>query len=232
MASAAWVLFAVACRACSDTFSGDVVRDLAWVCLKAYAKVVHRVRVEGLEHVPAWRFGEPPPGPLVVVPNHASGADPLLVQAACPFEVRWMMMRDMMSPNLDRLWEWIGVVPVEKSGRDVAALRTAMRHLKDGGVLGVFAEGGIERPPEMVMPFEPGVGLLVQKTGARVLPVIISGTPRARTAIGGLLRPSRSRVKFLPIRTYAKGGLDAAGIALDLEKLAAAELGWPRAGGT
>lgn len=48
------------------------------------------------------------------------------------------------------------------------------------------------------MTFAPGVGLLIDKSSATVLQVVIRGTPRATTAWGSLLRFSRSRVRFLP----------------------------------
>jgi 1-acyl-sn-glycerol-3-phosphate acyltransferase len=227
-AGVAWVFFALVCRGLDRTLSDDPIRNLALLLIRVYSRMVHRVRVFGLEHVPRWRWGDAPVGPLVVVSNHASGADPLLIQSACGFEIRWMMMRNMMPETLAGLWRWIDVIPVERNGRDSSALRTAIRHLQAGGVVGIFAEGGLERPPGIVKPFEPGVGLIVQKTGARVLPVVIDGTPTSASAARTLITPSHTRVRFLPMRSYAKNGPDPAGIALDLEKLVAETLGWPR----
>lgn len=229
-AGGAWIAFALACRSVDGTLSGDPVRSLALLVVRVYASIVHRLRVLGRENVPAWRVGEPSIGPLVVVANHASGADPLLIQSACGFEVRWLMMRGMMPRSLDALWKWIDVIPVEQDGRDTSAVRTALRHLKDGGVLGIFAEGGLERPPGVVMPFEPGVGLLVKKSGARVLPAVIAGAAGCDSAGWSLVCPSRSRVRFLPMRSYKGSDLDAAGITLDLEIAIADALGWPRSG--
>jgi 1-acyl-sn-glycerol-3-phosphate acyltransferase len=228
---AAWLGFALMCRAMDRTLSDDPLRNMAWLVVRMYARVVHRLGVSGLEHVPRWRWGDPPAGPMVVVANHTSGADPLLVQAVCGFEIRWLMMRRMMPPALDPLWRWIGVIAVEQNGRDSGALRSAMRHLKAGGVIGIFAEGGLERPAGTVMPFEPGVGLIVQKTGSRVLPVVIDGTPECESAMGSLLRCSRARVRFLPQRSYENSTLGPAGIAEDLEVTIAEALGWPRRGG-
>jgi hypothetical protein len=98
-------------------------------------------------------------------------------------------------------------------------------------VIGIFAEGGLERPPGVVRPFEPGVGLIVQKSGARVLAATIDGAPTCETATQTLFCPSRARLRFLPMRSYAKKDLDAAGIALDLEITIAGALGWPRSHG-
>lgn len=225
-----WLVFALVCSLADGTLSDDPLRNLASLVVRVYSRLVHRLRVLGREHVPPWRAGDAPVGPLVVVANHASGADPLLIQSACGFEVRWLMMRAMMPGSLDALWRWIDVIPVEQDGRDSSSLRAAIRHLKAGGVLGIFAEGGLERPPGVVMAFEPGVGLLVKKSGARVLPAVIDGAAGCESAGWSLVCPSRSRVRFLPMRSYTGSDLDAAGIALDLEVTIAAALGWPRSG--
>ena len=61
---------------------------------------------EGAENIPSWHPGDPLPGPLVVVGNHTAGIDPLLVQSACIFEIRWLMLSEMMvgGPTLQALW--------------------------------------------------------------------------------------------------------------------------------
>lgn len=225
-----WLGLALLSRDIKRNPRGDVIGGLAWRAARALSRVVHRVRIEGAENVPAWQFGDAPVGPLIVVSNHTAGVDPVLIQEASGLDIRWMMMRSMMPRILDGLWAWLQIIPVEKDGRDTTALRESLRHLKSGGVLGVFAEGGLERPPGAIMPYQPGVGLLVLKSGASVLPVVVRDTPRCESAYASLLIPSRTVVRFLPVREYAGAGKDAAGIARDLEEQAARELGWPRTG--
>ncbi|HMN40990.1 MAG TPA: lysophospholipid acyltransferase family protein [Phycisphaerales bacterium] len=221
-----WIAFAALCHRLSGAFRADPISDLAWGLSQIYVRVVHRLRVCGPEHLRAARRV---PGPLVIVSNHTAGVDPVLIQSICPFEIRWMMMRSMMTPALRSLWDWLRIIPVDQDGRDSNAVRTALRHLRGGGALGIFAEGGIERPPQTIMPFEPGVGLLVLKSGALVLPVVIRGTPRCDSAFASLLRPSRATVEFLPPIDFSRSGLSAQDIASDLELLAARSLDWPRA---
>ncbi len=213
----------VAGRWLLDTPRGeDLETGLVWRGLQLYARVVHRLRVEGLEHVPQGRDA----GPLIVVSNHTSGADPLLVQAALRFEVRWLMAADMMVGLLGPLWRWSGVIGVDRSGRDRRSVLEGVRHLREGGVIGVFPEGGIERPAQHVLPFHGGVGFFVKKTGARVLPVIIDGTPYASTAYGSLHRRSRARLRFLEPIDYSGSGLDAGEIAQDLQQRFLDATGW------
>ncbi len=201
LAMCGWGLLAVLARAVHrEDLRGDVLSGIAMVAVRVYVRVVHGLRVEHAElvdrAVEQIRLGRP----VVVVSNHASGVDPLLIQACCPFFIRWMMMREMMTPLLQPVWDWLEIIPVERNGRDTAALRTALRHLERGGVIGIFAEGGIERPYGELMPFEPGVGLLVHKARAGVLLTVVIGAPDAPTAYAAILTPSASRVRFVELR--------------------------------
>lgn len=203
---------------------GDVDAGLMLLLIRVYSRLVHRVRYEGLEHL---RHAEGL-SPLIVVVNHTAGVDPLLVQNATRrIEPRWMMADDMRVPVLEPFWRWTRIIDVARFGADTGSARIALRHLKQGGVLGIFPEGGIERPPEQLLPFQPGVGLLIKRSGAPVLSVIVTGTPQVDPAFASLWSPSRSRVRFMPILRYAETALDAAGIVRDLQQRYRDWTGWP-----
>ncbi len=201
----------------------DFETGLAWRLMQIHARVVHRLRLEGLEHIPR----VPEPGPLVVVANHTAGVDPLLVQSACPFFIRWLMAEDMRLPALEWFWGWTGVIAVDRAGREVAAAREAIRHLRAGGVIGIFPEGNLERPDRHILPFLPGVGLIIAKSGARVLPVVIDGTPQVDPAWSSLWRTGRARVRFLAPIDYASSPLRPVEIACDLRRRFLEATGWP-----
>lgn len=194
---------------------------------RVYARIVHRLRVEGREHVPA----SVDPGPLIVVVNHTAGVDPVLVQAACPFEIRWVMAEDMRVPRFESLWRFTRVIFVDRRAKRGPGLRDAIRHVRAGGVIGVFPEGRIERPPRRLLPFEAGVGFLIRRTKARVLPVLVEGTPEARTAWASLLKPSRAVVRFDAPIDYTSDDREAETIAADLRARFSAWSGWPQVGG-
>lgn len=177
----------------------DVPTGLLYTLIRIYALLFQRARGFGLEHVPASRR----PGPLVVVANHTAGIDPVMVQAFLPFEPRWMMGRDMMTPNLRFLWEFTRVIAVDRDGSDSTSAREALRELRRAGVLGIFPEGGIERPSRVLRPFLPGIGTIIVRSGAPVLPVFIDGTPDVPTAMGSITRRGRVRVRFGPVMNFA-----------------------------
>jgi 1-acyl-sn-glycerol-3-phosphate acyltransferase len=174
-----------------------------------------------MEHVPA----SIAPGSLIVVSNHTSGADPLLIQAACTFEIRWMMASDLMVDSAAGFWKWRRIIPVARTGRDTSAAREAMAHVKAGGAIGIFPEGGTERPPGQIRPFLGGVGLIVHRTQAPVLLVWISGTPECERALEALRRRSHARVRFVDLIRYPEK-TKAEEIVRDLRRRLSAASGW------
>lgn len=227
----AWLIWIPLAHALTRNPRHEPAAGLTLAFMRAYARWFHRMKVLGREHIP----GSMHPGPLIVVCNHTAGVDPVLVQAAVPFEIRWMMARDMQPRSLRWLWEFTGVIAVNRGGADLTAARQALRYLAEGGydarggVIGIYPEGGIERPARTVLPFQPGVGLLIHKSGAPVLQVIIDGTPQTPTAWGSLFQRSTRVVtlRFLPMRDYRPLKLGAAEIARDLRDRLIAETGWP-----
>ena len=185
-------------RALRNGPDGHPLTTLAWLILRLYNRIVHRVRIEGAEHLPKAN----PAGPLIVVSNHGAGIDPLLLQGACRFHIRWMMASDTMSPNLDWFWKWQRIIAVHRDGSDSAALREAIRHVRGGGVLGLFPEGGLAPRDGVIRAWMPGIGLLVKRAKAPVLLAWVTETPICDSAFGSLTRFSRSRVVFVDHITF------------------------------
>ncbi len=174
----------------SGAFMGAIHLVATW-----FVRIVHRVRIEGLPAQQGWADC----GGSIVVANHVSGVDPVLLQVAFPRETRWMMDRTMMVPSLGFFWKFLRIIPVdtEESKTTVGAIRDAMRHLNNGGVLGIFPEGQIARPQGRILPFLPGLGILAARTGATTFVFVIDGVPECRSAFAGLFRPSRARVRLI-----------------------------------
>jgi 1-acyl-sn-glycerol-3-phosphate acyltransferase len=227
-AAVLWLLWAWAASRLTANPRGDALYGLGLLVTRLYARLFHGLRARDPQHIPRDLAGR---GLLIVV-NHTAGVDPVLVQAAFPHEIRWMMARDMMVPALGVWWDWLRVIPVERSGpgkagSDAAAAREAIKHLKSGGVVGLFPEGGLERPPRVLRPFAPGVGLIARKGHARILPVVVEGTPETESAWGSLTVPSRSQVTFLPLIDPTVCRRSAEEITADLMAAYQRATGWP-----
>jgi 1-acyl-sn-glycerol-3-phosphate acyltransferase len=202
--------------------SGNAVTGFLWLVIRAYSRLVHRTTYAGLEHIPPSNR----PGGLVVVCNHTGPIDPLLVQAACRFEIRWMMAADMMVPELDWLWRRQRMIPVARDGRDTVPAREAIRHVRGGGVIGIFPEGGIVLPREEVRQFHQGVGLIIARTEAPVLLAWVSQTPHETDMFKALATPSRARVQFVDLLEFPARS-DPAGITRRLQERLAEASNWP-----
>ncbi len=192
-----------------------------WLVDRVYCRFMHRLTVTGREHVPATNA----PGGLVVVSNHTGPIDALVIQAACRFQIRWMMAVDMMIPALEWLWTRHPVIAVSRNGRDSGPVREAIRHVKDGGVVGVFPEGAIVQPRHELRPFHEGVGLIISRTRAPVLLVWVTGTPESPRMGEALSTRSRSTVVFLD-RIEFDQGTDPATITRTLRERFAEVSGW------
>ncbi|MGQ0628808.1 MAG: lysophospholipid acyltransferase family protein [Phycisphaerales bacterium] len=211
----------------------DVHYGLVWLVGCLYARLVQRARFGGRDVLKGLRPGEG----LVVVANHTSGMDPILIQVGLrEREVRWVMTREMRVRALDPVWAYLDIIFVGTDGArsgtsELAAVKEMIRHVKRGGVLGIFPEGRIVRPRGTLHPFQPGVGSILARTGARVLPVFVRGTPETETAFSSLFRFGRAHIEYLPlIETRGKTGEQ---IVAELQQVFESELraGEPRDAG-
>jgi 1-acyl-sn-glycerol-3-phosphate acyltransferase len=206
----------------ADAPGDSVINGLIWRFLQMYGRVLHHVRYQGFEDFRRIRD----PGPIIVVSNHTGSVDPLLIQAGCRFHIRWMMASEMMTHRLDWLWRQQQTIPVDRDGKDAGPAREAIRHVQNGGIIGIFPEGRIVLPPEQIRPFHLGVGLIVARAQAKVLLVWVSGTPKADTMMGSLTTPSAARVVFADLIDF-KGERDGHVITEHLRYRLAEISRWP-----
>ena len=149
----------------------------------------------------------PPTGGAILVCNHTSSVDPMLLQAACPRLITWMMAKEYAYVfGVQWFMNAIEPILVERSGRDMAATRSALRALRDGKLLGVFPEGRIAKTRGL-LEFQTGVALLAAKSGAPVYPAFLDGTQRGKGMVEAFLRPNGATIAFGPRVEFA-GDLD------------------------
>jgi 1-acyl-sn-glycerol-3-phosphate acyltransferase len=133
---------------------------------------VFDLRVSGLEHLPD--------GPYIVAANHANYLDGVVLAAALPRKIVFLVMPRVyhatrFHPSFHR---HVGSIPIELSRPDPGAIRGALRVLADGGVLGIFPEGPNGRNGRLA-PGQPGVALVALRSGVPVVPAAITGTAEA-----------------------------------------------------
>lgn len=137
---------------------------------------------------------EPASGPLLIVSNHVSDLDPLVVGAALRRRVHFMAKVELFRPPLLRWWiSACGGFPVRRGEPDRQAFRTARTILEQGGALVMFPEGTRASNLYDIRPPEPGAALLAVRTGAAILPVAVIGTDRVLPR--GAHRPARGTIR-------------------------------------
>jgi 1-acyl-sn-glycerol-3-phosphate acyltransferase len=124
----------------------------------------------------------PDRGPVVMVANHIGWVDGPLMAIVSPRPVHNLTKVEMFTGPLGRLLHASGQIPVRRREPDIAAIRTSLRVLRDGGAVGVFPEG--TRGAGEVKVVEPGAAYLAIATGATVCPVIFLGTRMAGASLG------------------------------------------------
>ena len=133
-------------------------------------KLLFRLKVTGQENIPQ-------DGPFIIVANHSSLLDPVIlgvsikpkiifVAAAYLFEIRW----------LGYLLRKANSIPVQREN-DIKAIKQSLKILQQGGVLGIFPEGGIDRQKNN-LPVRAGAAYLATKVGVPIVPIKIKGADK------------------------------------------------------
>lgn len=175
-----WETFSPAFYACGNA----LLRAVLWL--------VTRWSVTGRERIPA-------AGPLIVVSNHLSNADPpILAAGLARRRVRYMAKVELFKMPLEIAIRLYGAFPVRRFDADIGAMLAAERILKHGGVLGMFPEGHRSRTGFVGKP-HPGTAMIALRSGATVLPCAILGTEELRHPLAYLRRPRIAVIVGEPI---------------------------------
>lgn len=161
--------------------------NATWRLCRLYCLIWHRLQWRGVGHIP-------PTDGVLLVSNHTTGLDPLLIQAACPRVIRWLMLESYRFRLLNWLWRVINPITLERGAGDRARIRQVVQTLERGEVVGFFPEGGLQREKRELQRFQPGAAMIAQRSGAWIVPVWIEGTPRRRRMLWHFLQPSHSRI--------------------------------------
>ena len=131
-------------------------------------------------------------GPVILAMNHQSYLDPPLAGTTCDRPIYFLTRKTLMDiPLLGWLLPKLNVIPVNQEGIDRSALKALIRVLKAGNAALVFPEGSRTLDGDL-QPTQPGLGLVIAKTLAPVVPMRIFGAHEA-------LSRGRRRLRFVPI---------------------------------
>lgn len=142
---------------------------MQWLARRLFHILSH-FEVEGEENFPE-------SGPLIMVGNHFSFLDPPAFISVAPWPMEFI--GGAFTPHAPKIVRFIpklwGYLPVYRGTGSTFALKEAQRILNNGGVIGVFPEGGAWA--QVLRPARPGAALLTATARAKILPVGLEGFP-------------------------------------------------------
>jgi 1-acyl-sn-glycerol-3-phosphate acyltransferase len=150
-----------------------LMRFLAWMMIR----VLYRIRVSGVEqHIPE-------EGAAIVVCNHVSFVDALIVGGSVRRPLRFVMYHKIFRiPGMNFLFRTARAIPIAPYKEDPVMLEKAYAEidlaLKNGEIIGLFPEGGLT-PNGKMQPFKPGIEKILAANPVPVVPMAVKGLWRS-----------------------------------------------------
>jgi len=182
-----------------------LLRFVAWVA----SRFIYRFKVTGDENIPTT-------GPAVLVCNHVSFVDAVLLMAASPRPIRFIMdHRIFKVPVLGWLFRLAKTIPIAPQKDDPvtyeAAFDAAAQVLREGDLLAIFPEGGITQDGTL-QPFKGGIMKILERARADGL-----GVPVVPMALTNLWGSFFSRIEERNGQRVAWCGLSGGGCSTELD---------------
>jgi 1-acyl-sn-glycerol-3-phosphate acyltransferase len=161
-----------------------LIRFVAWIAIN----LLYRIRPTGLDNIPE-------KGPAVLVCNHVSFVDALIVGGSIRRPVRFVMYYKIFQiPLIKFLFRTAKAIPIASAKEDADLLEAAFdkidAELEAGNLICIFPEGGITHDGE-IQPFRPGIEKIVARRAVPVIPIGLGGlwgSWFSRRKTGGLRR--------------------------------------------
>lgn len=145
-----------------------ILRVIVRTAIYLYCKVVYRLKVIGKENIPK-------EGPVIYCGNHRSYLDPPLIVVTAGRHVRFMAKEELTKNKFLKFLGYVfDAIYVKRDNKEIAALKTTLKSLKNKESIAMFPEGtrnGLEKGESV----KEGVAFFVLQTGAKVQPVGIVG---------------------------------------------------------
>ena len=137
-------------------------KSLALRLVELLVRIIYRVRAHGVETLPE--------GGFLLLPNHITWIDAIVLQIACPRPVRFMVFEPIYNqPALNWIFRIFNAIPISpKHAKD--AIRKAAERIKAGDVVCIFPEGELTRSGTL-LKLQRGFEIIARESGAPVVPV-------------------------------------------------------------
>ncbi|HEX4086346.1 MAG TPA: lysophospholipid acyltransferase family protein [Chthoniobacteraceae bacterium] len=173
---------------------------LSWLL----ARLLFRFEVIGRDKIPR-------AGGCILAMNHESYLDPPLAGICCRRAIHFLARKTLLEwPLLGPIFPKVNVVPVDQERADMSALKTVIKLVRIGECTIVFPEGARTADGNL-QPVQPGLGLVIAKTLAPVVPMRIFGAHNAFPAGGKHFRLCKIRIVVGDPMTFTEQDLEGKG---------------------
>jgi 1-acyl-sn-glycerol-3-phosphate acyltransferase len=140
---------------------------LIWCPCWAFCKLWFRFHCHGRNHMPS-------AGPVLLVSNHQSHLDPVLIGVASPRQLRALARHTLFFWPLSWLIRSLGAVPIDRTGSGIAGIKAILKMLREGDAVLLFPEGTRTRDCKL-QPLQPGFAAIARRSGAAIVPMAVQG---------------------------------------------------------
>lgn len=139
---------------------------IKWIIRRAF-----RIELTGEDNIPD-------SGGCIACVNHISIFDPIVICTVIKRHVRFIAKQELFRiPVVGWYLKAIRVIPIKRGSGDIGAVKSSLKALKNGEVLGIFPTGTREKKhPDA--PVKPGVALIALRAGVPVIPIHIDASYR------------------------------------------------------
>ncbi len=195
-----------------------LLRFICWMLIS----FAYRLRTKGLENIPD-------KGPVIVVANHVSYVDALVISAACRRPIQFVMDHNIFkTPGMAWVFRQMKAIPIASAKENPEMMARAFERVKqalhEGEVVCIFPEGKLTKDGEM-NAFRPGIERIVAETGAPVVPLALRGlwgSFFSRTANGVAFKRFRgffNRIELVGGALVPAGNVTAAGLEATVREM-------------
>ena len=145
-----------------------VYRTLKFICKPLFWLIFHPT-IKGKENIPQ---GES----VILAGNHTGFMDAIFMLYA-PKGIVHMMAKKELFDSKFKYWFFksMGCISVDRTIHDKGAVSSAMKVLTEGGIVGIFPEGTVNKTTKVILPFKYGAVSMANKTNSYIVPFSITG---------------------------------------------------------
>ena len=146
----------------------EIIKWIVRGAIYIWCRIYYRAEIIGLENIPKDE-------PLIFCGNHRNYLDPPLIVATAKRDIKFLAKEELYKNKFLAALGWVfEAIPVKRDEKDISAIKTSLKDLKEGKCIALFPEGtrnGLEKGEKV----KDGVAFFAVRSGAKVLPCGIRG---------------------------------------------------------